>query len=123
MYSIVYNTGLQAGEYPCGPIVANYLEHGHTEKIQFRYSVFYSAPVECKNWAEIMGNLKRIIGSFLGNKRMHYLPGPIEEYLHAILEINSTILHAVPCSQIMMNKLLQCQVFHSQSYLVAYPKK
>jgi len=53
---------------PCGKIVANY----HImEKSQFHYSVAYSAPVECKNWESeyrMIGNLKRIIGSFSGNR-------------------------------------------------------
>ena len=37
---------------------------------KYGYYVAYSAPVECKtgNNARIIGNLKRIIGSFLGNK-------------------------------------------------------
>jgi len=39
----------------------------YTEKFQCHYSVAYSAPAECKNWG-IIGNLKRIIGSFGGNK-------------------------------------------------------
>ena len=39
------------------------------EKFQFHYSVAYSAPVECKmgNSTGIIGNMKRIIGSFLEN--------------------------------------------------------
>ena len=39
----------------------------YTEKLQFHYSVAYSAPVECKNWG-IIGNLERSIGSFLLNR-------------------------------------------------------
>ena len=33
-------------------------------KVQFHFSVAYSAPVECENNTGITGNLKRIIGSF-----------------------------------------------------------
>jgi len=72
-----------AGEYTCGSIVVNYLGacngmifnscpcDGFNASIgKYGYSVAYSAPVECKtgNNARIIGNLKRIIGSFLGNK-------------------------------------------------------
>jgi len=43
------------------------------EKFQFHYSVAYSAPVECKNCMgiiqELIGNLKRIRGSFWGIKK------------------------------------------------------
>jgi len=47
--------------------------HGFNASIgKYGYSVAYSAPVECKtgNNARIIGNLKRIIGSFLGNEKI-----------------------------------------------------
>ena len=48
--------------------------HGFNASIgKHGYSVAYSAPVECKtgNNARIMGNLKRIIGSFWGIKEQN----------------------------------------------------
>jgi len=90
MYNVVqYSSkeyrGYKAGEYTCGSIVVNCLGacngmifnqcpcDGFNASIgKCGYSVAYSAPVECKtgNDARIIGNLKRIIGSFLGNKRI-----------------------------------------------------
>jgi len=86
MYNVVqYSSkeyrGLQR-EYTC---VVNYLgacnvmifnlcpRDGFNASIgKYGYSVAYSAPVECKtgNNARIISNLKRIIGSFLGNERI-----------------------------------------------------
>jgi len=37
-------------------------------KVQFHFSVAYSAPVECENNTGIIGNLKRINRLILGNK-------------------------------------------------------
>jgi len=57
-------------EYPCGPIVAIYLWACNGmifNQFQFHYCVAYTAPVECKN-SGIIGNLKRIVGSFCGIK-------------------------------------------------------
>jgi len=50
LYSVQYSSkqyrGLQAWEYPCGPLWL--IISG--DAIQFQYSVAYSAPVECKTW-------------------------------------------------------------------------
>jgi len=45
-YSSKQYRGLQAWEYPCGPLWL--IISGHV--IRFQYSVAYSAPVECKTW-------------------------------------------------------------------------
>ena len=44
---------VQAGEYPCGPTVANYL-WACNENFQFHYSVAYSAPVRSQTIYSIM---------------------------------------------------------------------
>ena len=51
------------------------------EQFQFHYSVAYSAPGECKNLG-IIGNLKRIINSFLGNKRIEYVIGDVSGIIY-----------------------------------------
>ena len=86
MYNVVqYSSkeyrGYKAGEYTCGSfwLACNGMifnqcpRDGFSASIgKYGYSAAYSAPVECKtgNNARIIGNLKRIIGSFLGNKRI-----------------------------------------------------
>jgi len=53
--------------------------------------VAYSAPAECKNWG-LTGNLKRIIGSFLGNKRIGDVSSIIYQGLHLLLTKSSNII-------------------------------
>ena len=74
MYSIVGKQyrGLQAWEYPCGPLWL--IISGHI--IQFQYSVAYSAPVECKTRGETDGGREggRGDGGMEGGRKEQWRP-------------------------------------------------
>jgi len=63
--------GYNLGEYPCGPIVADYL---WACRKSFSFTILrpilHLWNAKPGNYTGIIGNLKRIIGSFWKNKRI-----------------------------------------------------